>query len=121
LFFYLFCSYKYHKTENYFIFELVKKKFVPIYKELKNYRLFKKKIVIKLSKIEGWDPESGIQKKPIPDPGSGVKKGTGSRIRIHNTVLKILVHVHVHCPYYPGPGPDPHGSVSFARSGSAKC
>ncbi len=26
------------------------------------------------------DPGSGIQKKPIPDPGSGGQKGTGSRI-----------------------------------------
>jgi hypothetical protein len=28
---------------------------------------------------------SGIRKKPIPDPGSRGKKGTGSRIRIRNT------------------------------------
>ncbi len=27
------------------------------------------------------DPESGIRKKPIPDPGSMGQKGTGSRIR----------------------------------------
>ncbi len=27
---------------------------------------------------------SGIRKKPIPDPGSGGQKGTGSRIRIRN-------------------------------------
>jgi hypothetical protein len=31
---------------------------------------------------------SGIQKKPIPDPGSGGQKGTRSRIRIRNTVRK---------------------------------
>jgi hypothetical protein len=30
---------------------------------------------------------SGIRKKPIPDPGSRGQKGTGSRIRIRNTVL----------------------------------
>jgi len=30
---------------------------------------------------------SGIQKKPIPDPGSRGPKGTGSRIRIRNTDL----------------------------------
>jgi hypothetical protein len=41
--------------------------------------LFTQKIVTKLSKIWGWDPGSG--KKPIPDPGSGGQKGTGSRIR----------------------------------------
>jgi hypothetical protein len=28
---------------------------------------------------------SGIRKKPIPDPGSGGQKGTGSQIRICNT------------------------------------
>jgi hypothetical protein len=40
------------------------------------------KIVIE---IWVWDPRSGIRKKPIPDPGSGSQKGTGSRIR--NTVV----------------------------------
>jgi hypothetical protein len=30
---------------------------------------------------------SGIRKKPIPDPGSGGQKGTGSRIRIRNTAF----------------------------------
>jgi hypothetical protein len=28
---------------------------------------------------------SGIRKKPIPDPGLGGQKGTGSRIQIRNT------------------------------------
>jgi hypothetical protein len=46
--------------------------------------LFTKKIVTKLSKIP-MDLGSGIRKKPIPDPGSRGQKGTGSRIRIHNT------------------------------------
>ncbi len=32
---------------------------------------------------------SGIRKKPIPDPGSGGQKGTGSRIRIRNTERKF--------------------------------
>jgi hypothetical protein len=35
---------------------------------------------------------SGIRKKPIPDPGSGGQKGTGSRIRIRNTA-----HLTVSC------------------------
>jgi hypothetical protein len=34
---------------------------------------------------------SGIWKKPIPDPGSRGQKGTGSRIRIRNTALEVLV------------------------------
>ena len=52
--------------------------------------LFTQKFVTKLKKIWGWDQRSGIRKKPIPDPGSGFRgqKGTGSRIRIRNTVLK---------------------------------
>jgi hypothetical protein len=41
-------------------------------------------ILTKLSKIWVWDPGSG--KKPIPDPGARGQKGTGSRIRIRNTV-----------------------------------
>jgi hypothetical protein len=35
------------------------------------------------------DPGPGIRKKPIPDPGSRGQKGTGSRIRIRNTVCNL--------------------------------
>jgi hypothetical protein len=47
-----------------------------------------KKTVTNFSKIWVWDPRSRIQarKKPIPDPGSKGQKGTGSRVRIRNTV-----------------------------------
>jgi hypothetical protein len=61
-----FCSHKYHKIANNFIFEQVKKFF---------FVLFTQKIVIKLSKIWGWDPGSGIR-----GPGSG-KTYSGSRIQ----------------------------------------
>jgi hypothetical protein len=44
-----------------------------------------KKKCFKLSEIMVG---SGIRKKPIPDPGSGGQKGTGSRIRIRNTAQK---------------------------------
>ncbi len=37
------------------------------------------------------DQGSGIRKKPIPDPGSRGLKGTGSRIRIRNTVLDSVI------------------------------
>jgi hypothetical protein len=54
--------------------------------------LFSKKIVTMLSKIWVWDPGSdirdpGSRKKLfwIPDPAFRGQKGTGSRIRIHNT------------------------------------
>ncbi len=33
---------------------------------------------------------SEIRKKPIPDPGSRGEKGSGSRIRIRNTVFMSL-------------------------------
>jgi hypothetical protein len=49
---------------------------------------------------------SGIRKKPIPDPGSGGQKGTGSRIRIRNTAFyhklphffAVLVTHHIYIP-----------------------
>ncbi len=44
------------------------------------------KIVIKLSKIWILDPRSGIQKKPIPDPGSRGQKAPDPGIR--NTVYQ---------------------------------
>jgi hypothetical protein len=49
-------------------------------------KLLKIKKCFKLSEIMVG---SGIRKKPIPDPGSGGQKGTGSRIRIRNTGIKI--------------------------------
>jgi hypothetical protein len=71
--------------------------------------LFTQKIVTKLSKIWVWDPRSGIRKKTysgsqIPDPGSRSQKGTGSRIRIRNTlyydrirILEVQKHTIVVC------------------------
>jgi hypothetical protein len=59
---------------------------------------FTQKIVNKLSKIWIWDsgseirdPGSGKNLFRIPDPG--VKKGTGSRIRLRNTDNKLLLDV----------------------------
>ncbi len=65
-----FCSHKNHKIENYINFELVKKKIwgnLQIFLELST-----QKIVIRLSKIWGWDPGSGKNLlKKAPAPGSG--------------------------------------------------
>ncbi len=87
-----FCTYKNHKIENYINVELVKKKFCVICKESQNF--LPKKLSLRSQKY-GFgirDPESGIRKKPIPDPGSWSRgqKGTGSRIRIRNTALLTL-------------------------------
>jgi hypothetical protein len=50
--------------------------------------LFTQKFVIKLLKFWVWDPGSEIRKKLIPDPGAEFRgqKGTGSQIRIRNSV-----------------------------------
>ncbi len=49
--------------------------------------LLTKKFVSNLSIIWIWDPDPiREQGSKIPDPGPGVKKGTGSRIRIRSTV-----------------------------------
>ncbi len=72
------CSHKFHKIENYFSFEVLKKK---IWANFQFYRTFTQKIVTKLSKIWLWDPGSGIWKKlfRIPDPGVKKAPDPGSR------------------------------------------
>jgi hypothetical protein len=77
---YLFCSHKFHKIENYFIFEMLKKNFLAGFQDFLEF--VTQKCVTNLSKIWVSDPRSGTWKKPIPDPGPGVKKapdpGSGS-------------------------------------------
>jgi hypothetical protein len=58
--------------ENYFTFEMLKKKIWDDFQRI--IELFTQKIVTKLSKIWVWDPGSRIQgskRHRIPDPGSG--------------------------------------------------
>jgi hypothetical protein len=55
---------QFHKNNNYFSFEVLKKKIWANF--LKIIELFTQKIVTKLSKIWVWDPGFGIR-----DPGSG--------------------------------------------------
>ena len=66
-----FCSHKFHKIENYFIFEMLKKIFWANFQRI--MKLFTQKIVNKLSKIWAWDPGSGKNLLRIPDPGVKVK------------------------------------------------
>ncbi len=61
------CSHKFHKIQNYFSFEVLKKKIWANFQRI--IELFTKKIVKKLLKLWSWDP------------GSRGQKGTGSRIR----------------------------------------
>jgi hypothetical protein len=58
--------------EHYFIFEMLKKKIWANFQRI--IELFTQKIVNKLSKIWVWD--RGYVKKPIPDPGYRVQKGS---------------------------------------------
>ncbi len=70
------CSHKFHKIENYFCFEVLKKKNWANFQRI--IELFTQKIVIKLSKIWVWDPGSGktysgsriqgSKRHRIPDP-----------------------------------------------------
>jgi hypothetical protein len=76
-----------HKIVNYFSFEVLKKKIWANFQRI--IELFTKKIVKKLLKIWSWDPGSGIrdpgsgiQKKPIPDPGSRIQGSKSTRSRI---------------------------------------
>ncbi len=88
----IFCSYKYHKIANNFIFEQVTK--IILAKAQRIVVLFTQKFVIKLSKIWVWDPGSRIRKKLISGSRIQGQKCTGSRIRIRNTdVMEIFSYL----------------------------
>jgi hypothetical protein len=72
---YLFCSHNFHKTENYFIFEMRKKKIWASFQRI--IEIFTQKFVTKLSKIWVWDPGSEIR-----DPE---KTYSGSRIWVQGS------------------------------------
>ncbi len=74
---------------------MLKKKFGPIFIEI----LPKKLSISSQNLIWVWDPgsdppESGIRKKPIPDPGSRGQKSTGSGIPIRNTEPQYRIRHH---------------------------
>jgi hypothetical protein len=70
------CNHKFHKIENYFTFEVLKKKIWANFQRI--IELFTQKVVTKLSKI--WVLGSGIRKKPILDPGSRIQGSKRHRI-----------------------------------------
>ncbi len=82
-----FCSHKFHKVKNYFIFKLVKKK---IWANLQRImELFTQKIVIKLSKIWFWDPGSEIWDPEKTYSGSRIQRSKRHWIRIRNTAWEL--------------------------------
>jgi hypothetical protein len=62
-----FCSNKFHKIENYSIFEMLKKIIWANFQRIIEF--FTQKCFTKLSKIWVWDPVPGVKK--ALDPGSG--------------------------------------------------
>ncbi len=73
---FFFCNHKFHKIENYLIFEIFKKKFWGNFQRI--IELFTQKIVSMLSKIWVWDPGSGKNLFRIPDPGVNKAPDPGS-------------------------------------------
>jgi hypothetical protein len=61
-----FCSHKFHKIENYFIFEMLKKKIRASFQRIIEF--FIQRFVTNFSKIWVWDPGPGVKK--ALDPGS---------------------------------------------------
>jgi hypothetical protein len=78
-YFFFFCH-KFHKIENYVIFEMLKKKIWANFQRI--VEVFTQKIFNMVSNIWVWDPGSEIRKNlfRILDPGSRGQKGTGSLI-----------------------------------------
>ncbi len=85
----IFCSHKFHKIENYFIFEMLKGIIWANFQRI--VELFTQKITNKLSKIWVWVPGSGKNLFRIPDPGviKAPDPGSGSVTLIcrHNLIL----------------------------------
>jgi hypothetical protein len=82
------CWHKFHKTEYYFIFDMLKKKKWPNFPEI--IEVFTQKIVTKPSKIWVWDPGSGktlfriqgSKRHRIPDPQHFIKPSIGAKNRV---------------------------------------
>jgi hypothetical protein len=76
----MFCSHIFHKIENYFIFEMLKKIIWANFQRI--IERFTQKIAKKLSKIWVWDPRSGIRKK-LSGSGSATLVGRNCIIDWH--------------------------------------
>jgi len=85
----IFCSHKFHKTEYYFIFDMLKKKIWPNFPRI--IEVFTQKIVTKPSKIWVWDPGSEIRDPEKTYSGSRIQRSKRHRIRIRNTALYFFL------------------------------
>ncbi len=82
-----FCSLKFHKIGNYFIFEMLKKKILANFQRI--IEVFTPKIVTKFSKIWVWDTGSEIRKKTY----SGSQIQGSKRHRIPDPQHRWHLHV----------------------------
>ncbi len=86
------CSHKFHKIENYYSFEVLKKKIWANFQRI--IELFTQKIVTKLTNIWVWDPGSEIRDPGKTYSGSRIQgsKGTGSG-SISATLVKSKIRL----------------------------
>ncbi len=73
-----FCSHKFHKIVNHFIFEMMKEKICANFQRI--LELSTQKIVTKLSKIWVWDPGSEIRDPKKTHSGSRIQWSKWHRI-----------------------------------------
>ncbi len=109
------CSHKFHKIENYFSFEVLKKKIWTNFQRI--IELFTQKIVTKPSKIWLWDtgseirdpektysgsriPDPGVKKAPDPGSGSATLKNLSvfGKVKTENEKWKPLKLIFKACP-----------------------
>jgi hypothetical protein len=80
-----FCSHKFHKIKNYFIFEMLKEKIWANFQIIIEFLHKKLSLSSKKYGFKNRYPRSRIRDPEKTYPGSRGHKGTGSRIRIRNT------------------------------------
>ncbi len=96
-----FYNHKFHKIENYFIFEMLKKtNWFSFFS--KNYRNFYQKFVTKLFKIWVWGLGSGIRDPEQTYSRSGIRVKGSNRHRIPDPLSATLGD-----PWHFGADPDP--------------
>jgi hypothetical protein len=97
------CSHRFHKIENYFRFEMLKKKIWVNFQRI--VELFTPKIVTKLLKIWVWDPGSEIRDPEKTYSGCNLGKFEILR-KLFNTGMWIQIRLGPH--YFCKLDPDPH-------------
>ncbi len=99
----LFCMHKFHKIENYFSFEMLKKKIWANFQRI--IGLFTQKIATKLPKIWVWDPGSEIRDLEKTFSGSRIQGSKRHWIPDPDPqhCLYTIRHPKIQCPSRPSP------------------